>query len=419
MHLLLFGRLITPLATEDVLDLFPAWLAVDAAGLVLGLGAGSPPEALRGFEVTDLRRFVGVPGFVDTHLHFPQIDARGQGGGDLLEWLHRYIFPTEEACSDPRVARRLAARTFRELARHGVTTAAVFGSPHAEATDAAFAEAQRSGLRIFLGKTMMDRHAPAGLLQTREENIEVSIRLCRRWDGESRGRVRYAFSPRFAPTCSFELLRDAALAAREMGVLVQTHLAESRSEVEWVRALFPGSRSYTDVYRAAGLLSPGTVLAHAIHLDAEDWALIRSHRAAVAHCPTSNFFLRSGRFDLERAVREDVRFGLGSDVGAGPSFSPFDVMRHSLYLAPLAPSDALHSATLGGAEALGVAGCAGSLQVEKEADVAVLDPEQVDIRLDAPLESLLGALIHRGGARAVVGTVARGEWVYADPELGV
>lgn len=417
MHLLLFGRLVTPLRNGDALDLAPGWLAVDASGCILAIGGGSPPGAFRGFGVTDLRRFLGTPGFVDVHLHYPQIDARGKGAGELLPWLQRQIFPAEEACAAPRVARDLAARTFRALARNGVTTASVFGSPHAEATDVAFGEARRSGIRVFLGKTMMDRNGPESLLQTRERNLELSRRLCRRWDGEGRGRLRYAFSPRFAPACSFDLLRDTAEAARELGARVQTHLAESTREVAWVRELFPGRSSYTDVYRAAGLLSPATVLGHAVHLDGAEWRMLRGHDAAVAHCPTANFFLRSGSFDLSRALREGVLVGLGSDVGAGPSFSPLDVMRHSLYLAPIAPSEALHHATLLGARALGVADRTGSLEPEKEADVAVLSPEAVDVALDAPLESLLGALVHRGGEHAVAGTIARGEWVYADPEL--
>ncbi len=417
MQLLLFGRLITPLRNGDALDVAPGWLAMDRSGLILGTGGGAPPRALAGFEVLDLRRFLALPGFVDAHLHFPQIDARGRGSGELLSWLERTIFPAEEACADPRVAQDRAVRTFRALARNGVTTAAVFGSPHAEATELAFAEARRSGLRVFLGKTMMDRNGPEGLLQSRQQNLEASRRLCRRWDNDARGRLRYAFSPRFAPACSFELLRDTASLARELGARVQTHLAESRREVEWVRELFPGSDSYADVYRAAGLLSPATVLAHAVHLTDGDWALLKSHGAAVAHCPTANFFLRSGTFDLPRALREDLCFGLGSDVGAGPSFSPFDVMRHALYLAPIMPSDVLQRATLGGAQALGVGDRVGSLEVEKDADVLVLDPQVVEVTLDAPLETLLGTLIHRGGSAAVTGVTARGEWVYTTPEL--
>jgi guanine deaminase len=285
VQLLLFGRLVTPLPNRDALDCAPAWLAVDRSGFILGVGGGMPPRALEGFDVVDLRRFLAVPGFVDLHLHFPQIDARGRGAGELLTWLQRTIFPAELACADPEVARDRACRTFRELARHGVTTAAVFGSPHAEATDAAFAEARRSGLRVFLGKAMMDRNVPDELLQSREQNLEVSRRLCRRWDHDARGRLRYAFSPRFAPACSFELLRDTARTARELGARVQTHLSESRREVEWVGELFPGAASYTDVYRAAGLLSPGTLFAHAVHLEDAEWALLSSHGAARSTCP--------------------------------------------------------------------------------------------------------------------------------------
>jgi guanine deaminase len=417
VHLLLVGRLITPLRNGDALDLAPAWVAIDNSGSVVSTGQGSPSAPFRRFRKTDLRSFLAVPGFVDTHLHFPQIDARCKPAGDLLTWLNRYIFPAEQACADPAVASDLAARTFRELARNGVTTAAVFGSPHADATEAAFAEAQRSGLRVWLGKVMMDRNAPEDLLQSRAENLELSRRLFRRWDGESRGRLRYAFAPRFAPACSFELLRETARTAQSLGALVQTHLAESAREVGWVRELFPGASSYTDVYRSAGLLSTRTVLAHAIHLGEEDWSMLQHSSSALAHCPTANFYLRSGTFDLRRALGAGVPFGLGSDVGAGPSFSPFDVMRHSGYLAPLSPIESLYRATLGGAEALGVAERVGSVEVEKDADLAVLAPEAVGVQLDAPLDDLLATLIQRGGPGVVAGTVARGEWVYADPAI--
>ncbi|MFN2432335.1 MAG: guanine deaminase [Gemmatimonadota bacterium] len=419
MRLLLVGRLITPLAGGDALDLLPGWVAVDGSGCIVRAGPGRPPAAFRGFAVTDLRRFVATPGFVDTHLHYPQIDARGRMAPDLLSWLERHVFPAEEACADPHVARSLAARTFRELARNGVTTAAVHGSPHGEATELAFEEARRSGLRVFLGKVMMERNGPEALLQTRERNLELSRRLCRRWDGESRGRLRYAFAPRFAPACSFELLRDTARVARELGALVQTHLSESAREVAWVRELFPRATSYTDVYREAGLLAGRALLAHGVHLEDREWDTLRSTGAALAHCPTSNFFLRSGAFDLARAMRDGVRFGLGSDVGAGPSFSPFDVMRHASYLAPITPVEALQRATLCGAEALGVADRTGSLEPEKDADLALLDPQVLETPLDAPIDSLLGAFIHRGSARVVAGTLAGGEWVHADPALPV
>jgi guanine deaminase len=419
LHILRFGRLVTPLRNGDALDLAPAWLACDRAGLVLALGPGDPPPALAGLPETNLRRFVGVPGFVDAHLHFPQVDVRGRPASDLLTWLERHVFPAEEACADPRVARDLARRTFSELVRNGVTTAGVFGSSHPDATHAAFLEAERSGLRITMGMVLMDRNAPDGLLLPRAPAVEASRRLCRRWNGRASGRLRYAFSPRFGPSCTFELLREAGLAARELGAAVQTHLSESRREVAWVRELFPGSQAYAEVYRAAGLLGPHTVLGHAVHLDDREWALLKVHDAAVAHCPTSNFFLRSGAFDLARALGERLRVGLGSDVGAGPSFSPFDVMRHAGYLTPLSPVEALTRATLGGAEALGVAERVGSLEVEKDADVAVLAPEAVDARVDVPLDILLSAFIHRGRAAAVAGVLVRGEWAWTDPALRV
>lgn len=417
MRIFRLGRLVTPLRTGDALDVAPAWLAVDRAGAVLALGPGEPPAALRGLPETDLERFLGVPGFVDAHLHFPQVEVRGRPAPDLLTWLQRHVFPAEEACADPRVARRLARRTFQELIRNGVTTAAVFGSPHPEATNVAFLEAERSPLRVLMGMILMDRNGPEALLLPRGEAIEASRRLCRRWNGRAGGRLRYAFSPRFAPACTFELLREAGLAARELGAAVQTHLSESAREVAWVRELFAGSPAYAEVYRSAGLLGPNAVLGHALHLEDREWALLRVHDAALAHCPTSNFFLRSGAFDLPRALGERLRVGLGSDVGAGPSFSPFDVMRHAGYLAPLPPIEALTRATLGGAQALGVADRVGTLEVEKDADVAVLDPEVVDARLDDPLDALLGALIHRGGAAAVAGVLVRGDWAWTDPAL--
>jgi guanine deaminase len=315
-------------------------------------------------------------GFVDSHVHYPQVDVVGSPGGELTEWLDRYAYPEECRFGDADHARATAEFFCTELLRNGTTTALSFCTSHPASVDALFAASTERGMRMIAGKVLMDRAGPADLRDTVERGWQESADLLRRWHGV--GRNGYAITPRFAPGCSQAQLDAAGALWREHpDVLVHSHIAETESEVNQVRQLFPGRTDYLDVYEHSGLTGRGAVFAHGVHLTESELRRCHESGTALVHCPTSNLFLGSGLFDL-RAARS-VTIGLGSDVAAGPSLFLPRVIHGAYQVARLQghPFDALHGfylATLGGAHALGLADRIGSLATGTEADLVVLDP---------------------------------------------
>jgi guanine deaminase len=348
------------------------------------VAAAGPASALRpalapGTPVADHSGRLILPGFVDAHVHFPQTEIIGSYGTQLLEWLERYAFPAEARFADATHAREAAGFFVDELLANGTTTALVFATVHPVSVDALFEAVQDRGMRLVAGKLLMDRNCPEELRESAGAGYEASARLIARWHG--RDRLEYAVTPRFAATSSDEQLRLAArLLDEHGGVRLQTHAAENRAEDRWVRELFPGARSYLDVYDRFGLVRPGAVYAHCIHIDDADRRRLAARDAAVAFCPTSNLFLGSGLFDLGAAQRAGVRVGVGTDVGGGTSFSMLQTLNEAykvarLGAATLTPWRAFYLATLGGARALGLEGSIGSFRPGREADFVVLDPE--------------------------------------------
>lgn len=333
-----------------------------------------PPSA----EYTDLRGRLILPGFVDAHTHFVQTGIVASYGRRLLEWLEDYTFPAERAFADPLHAREVATFFVDELLRNGTTTALVLGSVHAVSVDALFEVAQQRGMRLCAGKVMMDRNCPDYLRDSPQSSYADSRSLIARWHGKDR--LRYAITPRFAPTSSEEQLALAGrLAAENAGVLVQTHLAENEEELDWVRSLFPRERSYLEVYDRFGLVGPHSVFAHGIWLDATDRARLAERGSAIAHCPSCNLFMGSGLFDLAGCTSAGVGIALGTDIGGGTTFSMLRVMHEAYKVAQLrghslTPERAFYLATLGGARALGMADRIGNFAPGKEADLVVLDP---------------------------------------------
>ena len=328
-------------------------------------------------ELVDRRDRLLLPGFVDAHIHYPQTDIIGSYGKQLLEWLQTYTFPAEMRFADVEHAREVADFFIDELLRNGTTSAQVLGTVHAHSVDAIFQAAATRDMRLTAGKVMMDRHCPEGLQDTPESAYEDSKALIEQWHGH--GRLRYAITPRFAPTSTnAQLERAGQLAAEHPDVAIHTHLAENRDEVEWVASLFPNTRSYLDVYRHFDLLRERAVYAHCIHLDEEDRRQIADCGAAMAFCPTANTFLGSGLFDLAAARRAGARVGLGTDVGGGTSFSMLATMAEAYKVVQLSgqtlpPGDALYLATLGSAEALYIDERVGNFLPGKEADFVVID----------------------------------------------
>lgn len=330
-------------------------------------------------------------GFIDTHVHFPQTPMIASYGEQLLDWLNKYTFPAELKFADPDYARAVARLFLRESLRNGITTSCVYCTVHPHSVDALFEEAERLGLRLAAGKVLMDRNAPDGLRDTAQAGYDESAALIAKWHG--RGRLLYAVTPRFAGTSSREQLAAAgALWRGHAGCLMQTHIAETRDEVDWIRTLFPDHASYLDVYDRHGLCGPRTVFGHGIWLGEDELQRLHAADAAIAHCPTSNLFLGSGLFDLGRAHRRDrpVRVGLGTDLGAGTSFSILATLNEAYKVSqlnrqPLSAGHAFYLATRGSARALHLEDRIGSIAPGMEADLVVLDMRStplIDFRMN-------------------------------------
>jgi guanine deaminase len=376
------------------------------------------------------------PGLIDCHTHLPQYSAVARSESELLPWLRQHIFPVERDFTGPR-AREEAPQFFYELARHGTTTAMVYAAIYEDSCEVGFEAAKASGLRVILGKMMMDV-ASYGNLQPKKIlsiSLTESERLCRKWHGAEHGRLEYAFSPRFAVTCSERLMRGAAELAIRFGAYIQTHLAENREEIEKVHHLFMGARDYTHVYEKCRMLTPKTVLGHCIHLGPREVAAIAAARSGVAHCPTSNLFLGSGLFKLDQLLSAGIAIGLGTDVAAGPELNMWQVMRAAIEVQkaravyepnvrPIRPGEAFYLATHGGARTLGKASMIGTLDPGKEADLIVVDlaallpyPRNQEAARALSTDDALALCIYRGGPHATLETYVRGRCVYRAPRL--
>lgn len=349
------------------------WLLIED-GRIAGRTRETPGED---WERRDHAGQLLLPGFIDTHVHCPQLDVIASHGEALLPWLERYVFPAESRFAEAQVAKAGANRFLELLLAHGTTAAVVFPTVHRTSVDALFEAAQGHGMRLVTGKVLMDRHAP-DFLRDDVVQAEADCRaLVERWHG--RGRNGYALTPRFAPTSTPEQLAMAGrLLAEYPGTWMHTHVAENRDEVRWVAALFPEARSYLDVYERHGLLHERTVLAHGIWLDAHDRELLAARGAQVSHCPTSNLFLGSGLLDWSAQQAAGVGVSLGTDVGAGTSLSMQRTMAEAykvqaLQGVKLSAWKALYAATLGAARALRLDGEIGSLQTGAVADLALWD----------------------------------------------
>ncbi|MFY1050769.1 guanine deaminase [Ectopseudomonas khazarica] len=376
---------------------------------------------LAGVEVQHYRDALITPGFIDTHIHYPQTGMIASYGEQLLDWLETYTFPTEQQFADKAHASDVAAIFLKELLRNGTTTALVFGSVHPQSVDAFFEQADKLNLRMIAGKVLMDRNAPDYLTDTAETGYAESKALIERWHGK--GRLHYAVTPRFAPTSTPEQLELAGkLLGEYPDLYMHTHLSENRKEIEWVKALFPERKGYLDVYDHHRLIGPRAVFAHGVHLCDEECQRLAETGSAVAFCPTSNLFLGSGLFDLNKLEAHGVRVGLGTDVGAGTSFSQLQSLNEAYKVMQLQgkkldPFKSLYLATLGGANALYLDDKLGNFLPGKDADFLVLDYNAtplISYRMQQArsLEERLFALTMLGDDRAVKETFAAGVSVH-------
>jgi guanine deaminase len=369
--------------------------------------------------VLDYRAFIVMPGFVDLHVHYPQLDVIASPGRNLLDWLERYTFPAERRFSEPAHCLETAEDFLDELLAHGTTTALVFGTVHRQSVDAFFEIARSRRLRMIAGKVLMDRNCPEDLRDSPEQAYQDSRELIERWHGLER--LGYAITPRFAITSSEAQLEAAGRLAREFPTAwIHSHLSENVDEIEWVGRLFPRSKSYLDVYDSFGLVRERAIYAHCIWLDHVDRVRMASQGATAAFCPTSNLFLGSGLFDLAATDQAGLRFGIATDVGGGTSFSMLRTLAEAWKVAQLrgqtlSPLRAFYLATLGGARALGLDERIGSFEPGREADLVVLDPAATPLaaRRDSQCRTLterLFALMMLGDDRSVAQT-----WILGEP----
>ncbi len=407
----------------SAVEYLPDAITVMRDGRVHAVGAADAllPTLGPDVHVEDQRGRMLVPGFVDTHVHYPQVDVIASYGTQLLDWLNRYTFPAELAFAERAHADAAADFFLDRVLENGTTTAAVFCTVHPQSVDAFFTASEARGLGMIAGKCLMDRHAPEGLTDTADTGYRDSKALIERWHGHARS--RYAITPRFAPTSTLPQMQAMGQLAREHpDVYIQSHVAENRAEIAWVNELFPGHRSYLDVYDHYGLLRDRSIYAHCIHLDDADRARMTAAGSTPSFCPTSNLFIGSGLYNLQQALDAGNVVSVGTDVGGGTSYSMLRTLGEAykvqqLLGTSLSPAYALYLATLGGARALSLDDEIGSITPGKFADFALLDPAATPLLArrtslrDDPLDTFF-ALMTLGDDRAIAATYASGRCVH-------
>ena len=398
-------RLLTPISSTAVHYEPDAFLSIEGGRI-----QSVAPYTGQKFD-EDLGSGLLTPGFVDAHLHFPQTRIVGAASGPLLDWLERSVFPEESRFRDAAYAERTAELFAQRLAASGTTLAFVYGSSHHVSTDRLFSVLSDRGLRAIAGPVLMDEACPEALRVPVEEAMDAMEALVERWHGHDEDRLQVAVIPRFALSCTPRLMRAAGAFAQRYGLRVSTHLSENLEECRLVRERFEGA-NYVTVYEDLGLLQPGAIFAHGIHLSPGELDRLSAASAVVAHCPDSNAFLGSGGMPLDAMRAHDVTLAVGTDVAAGRSFrvthtlsAAYDNARRQG--ADLSPAELLWWGTRGGAEALGVSNV-GLLAPGTEADMVLHDiPEE-----DDTLDRALGSLLFRLDGPEVLRTWVRGREVH-------
>ncbi|UVE18444.1 guanine deaminase [Pseudomonas sp. LS44] len=416
---------------EDCLVHIPDAIVVIDGGKIVDLGPAAEVSKRLPAGVTPVHYPDSIisAGFIDTHIHYPQTEMIGAFGEQLLEWLTKYTFVAEQKFAEQAHAERVARVFLRELLRAGTTTAVVYCTVHPQSVDAFFGESNRFNTRMIAGKVLMDRNAPDALLDTAQRGYDESTQLIKRWHNQ--GRQHYCITPRFAPTSTQAQLDVCGTLAKEHpDAYIQTHLCENLDEIQWVKELFPERKSYLDVYANAGIVRERSVYGHGVHLTEEDFCTCHQTGAALAHCPTSNLFLGSGLFRLFDAKdpKRPVRVGLGTDVGAGTSFSQLQSLNEAYKVAQLNKTQlnaiqAFYLATRGSAEALYLEDRIGTVGKGFEADLVVLDKKATPLmafrsEFSKEIVEELFVMMILGDDRAVRATYVAGEQVYDRDNTG-
>jgi guanine deaminase len=399
-----------------------ALLVDDKSGDIVAVGEASDVIANNpDVSITTYDNKLIMPGFIDSHVHFPQVDVIASYGAQLLDWLNNYTFPTEISFKDEDKASQTAHFFLNELFKNGTTTALVFATVHKSSVNAFFNASQQYNSRMICGKVMMDRNAPDDLCDTPQSSFDDSQELIDQW--HENGRQLYAVTPRFAITSTHEQLEKAGQLLKDNPtVYMQTHLSENLDEINFVKELFPERKSYLDVYDHYGLLGSRSVFAHGVHLEQEDFERLSQTQSGIAFCPTSNLFLGSGLFDLKQAQQYNVPVSVASDVGGGTSFSMLQTLNEAYKICQLKghalqAREAFYMITLGNAKALSLDDKIGNFESGKEADFIVMDLASTDliarkIGTCKTLDEVLFSLMILGDDRAISETYVAGKSVY-------
>ncbi len=404
------GGILNPESPQKCRFIKNGTLIFNEDGHILYCGQRKQSPLLGSVKIGAPADAIVIPGLIDCHTHLSQYYVRGRSGDTLLGWLKNHIFPAERKFKDPKHASRVSKKFYHRLLSNGITCAALYTNFKA-GVEAAFAEGHRAGIRAVIGYTMMDRNVPSALKQEPSKTLDECRELFDN-NHQKDGRLRFSINPRFAPSCTPGFMKALGYFAQQKDVCVQTHISENIQELAEVKKLFPRSKSYAEVYDRAGLLTPKTLLAHGIHLSRGERQLIKERACGMVHCPSANLFLHSGRFPLEQWY-DYPRLALGSDVGAGPSFSMFDVMRDAYYVNMMPLSRLFYLATLGGAKTLGLEKSIGSLQAGKQADFSVIRLSDIH---DPCSEELLYDLIFKWDQREIVQVYVGGRKVWPERE---
>ena len=410
--------------TQNQLEHFNdgALLVDDSSGEIISVGeANNILAAYPDVDVTTYDNKLIMPGFIDSHVHFPQVDVIASYGAQLLDWLNNYTFPTEISFKDDDKASQTAHFFLNELFKNGTTTALVFATVHKSSVNAFFNASEQYNSRMICGKVMMDRNAPDDLCDTAQTSYDDSQALIDQW--HNNGRQLYAVTPRFAITSTADQLEKAGQLIKDNpSVYMQTHLSENLDEINFVKELFPERKSYLDVYDHYGLLGARSVFAHGVHLEQEDFERLGATKSGIAFCPTSNLFLGSGLFDLQQAQGHQVPVSIASDVGGGTSFSMLQTLNEAYKICQLKghslqARDAFYMITLGNAKALSLDDKIGNFEKGKEADFVVMDLASTDLmarKLSTckTLDEVLFSLMILGDDRAISETYVAGKSVY-------
>lgn len=411
----------------------PGYFAVSKQGIIEEISERDLRKKYKNYKFCDFSNYLICPGFIDVHNHLPQYAFAGIGEKALLPWLEKYTFLREQNFYKKEVAHLSATSFFRDLIRNGTTTSLTYVTVHKSATDIAFEAAKISKIRAVMGKVMMDQNSPSFLAEKTKTSLEDSLELIEKWHGYN-DRLFYALTPRFAITCSWELMKVVGKIAQEKGVYIQTHLAENPDEIKFVRKLFPKCKNYTDVYYGTGILGTKTIMAHCIYLDGKEINLLKKTKTKIAHCPTSNRFLMSGIMPFRKYEKQGLCIGLGTDVAGGYSLSMLNEMKEaienskSLFVSSegkmgglMTTFGAFYLATLGGAKVLSMEDKIGSLEKGKRADFLVIDHRQSDpmngqSEYQKP-EQILSRLIYRGDKSVIKDVFIEGEKISMEASM--